>query len=57
MIETLAARVKQALGEQERAAALLGDARKRYPHSRALLYAHVARAARRRPRQGRARPR
>jgi predicted Zn-dependent protease len=41
MIETLAARVKQALGDQERAAALLGDARKRYPHSRALLYAHV----------------
>jgi predicted Zn-dependent protease len=41
MIETLAARVKQGLGEQERAAALLGDARKRYPHSRSLLYAHV----------------
>src|SRR6185295_18787107 len=41
MIETLAARVKQGLGEQERAAAMLGDARKRYPHSRALLYAHV----------------
>ena len=41
MIETLAARAKQALGEQERAAAMLGEARKRYPHSRALLYAHV----------------
>ena len=41
MIETLAARVKQALGEQDRAAAMLGEARKRYPHSRALLYAQV----------------
>jgi len=41
MIETLAARVKQALGDQDSAAALLADARKRYPNSRALLYAHV----------------
>jgi predicted Zn-dependent protease len=41
MIEALAARVKQAVGEKERAAALLADARKRYPHSRALVYAHV----------------
>ena len=41
MIESLAARVKQGLGEQDRAAALLGEARKRYPHSRALVYAHV----------------
>ena len=41
MIETLAARVKQGLGEQEGAAKLLGSARKRYPYSRALLYAHV----------------
>jgi predicted Zn-dependent protease len=41
MIETLAARVKQGMGDQNRAATLLSDARKRYPHSRALLYAQV----------------
>jgi len=41
MIESLAARVKQGLGDQDRAAAMLGDARKRYPHSRSLLYAQV----------------
>ena len=41
MIETLAARIKQALGEQERAATMLSQARSRYPHSRSLLYAHV----------------
>jgi predicted Zn-dependent protease len=41
MIETLGARVKQALGEGDRAATALSDARRRYPHSRALLYAHV----------------
>jgi predicted Zn-dependent protease len=41
MIETLAARAKQGQGDQERAATLLSDARKRYPHSRALLYAQV----------------
>ena len=41
MIETLAARVKQGLGEHERAATLLSDARKRYPYSRALVYAQV----------------
>jgi predicted Zn-dependent protease len=41
MIETLAARVKQGLGDQARAAALLAEARKRYPYSRALLYAQV----------------
>jgi len=41
MIETLAARVKQGLGQQEAAARLLGEARKRYPYSRALLYTHV----------------
>ena len=41
MIETLAARVKQGLGEHDRAATLLSDARKRYPYSRALVYAQV----------------
>ena len=41
MVETLAARVKQALGEPERAGTLLAEARKRYPYSRALLYAQV----------------
>ena len=41
MIDALAARVKQSLGDKDRAATLLSDARKRYPHSRALLYAHV----------------
>jgi predicted Zn-dependent protease len=42
MIETLAARVKQALGDKEGAAALLGKARTLYPYSRPILYAHVA---------------
>jgi predicted Zn-dependent protease len=42
MIETLAARVKQALGDNEGAAALLAQARTRYPYSRPILYAHVA---------------
>ena len=42
MIETLGARIKQALGEPERAAALLAEARARYPYSRPLLYAQVA---------------
>jgi len=41
MIDALAARVKQGQGEQETAAKLLATARKRYPYSRALLYAHV----------------
>jgi predicted Zn-dependent protease len=41
MIETLAARVKLALGEHAVAAKLLGEAYARYPHSRPLLYAHV----------------
>ncbi|OAI51001.1 hypothetical protein AYO46_08935 [Betaproteobacteria bacterium SCGC AG-212-J23] len=41
MIEALASRVKQGLGDQDRAASLLRDARKRYPYSRALLYAQV----------------
>jgi predicted Zn-dependent protease len=42
MIETLAARVKQALGDSEGAAGLLAQARTRYPYSRPILYAHVA---------------
>jgi predicted Zn-dependent protease len=41
MVESLAARVKLALGERAAAAALLGDAYARYPHSRPLLYAHA----------------
>src|SRR6266571_6222678 len=42
MIETLAARVKQALGEPAAAAALLADARARYPYSNPVLYAYAA---------------
>jgi predicted Zn-dependent protease len=41
MVEALAARVKQALGERAAAAALLGEAHARWPHSRPLLYAHA----------------
>jgi predicted Zn-dependent protease len=41
MIETLAARVKRALGDNAGAAAVLFEARARYPHSRPLLYAYV----------------
>jgi predicted Zn-dependent protease len=41
MIETLAARVKQALGDRAEAAALLGEAHARHPRSRPLLYAHA----------------
>jgi predicted Zn-dependent protease len=41
MIETLAARVKRALGDNAGAAALLAEARARYPYSRPLLYAYV----------------
>jgi len=41
MIETLAARVKQALGERAAAATLLGEAYARYPHSRPVRYAHA----------------
>jgi len=41
MIETLAARVRRVQGDTAGAAALLGEARTRYPHSRPLLYAHV----------------
>jgi len=42
MVEVLAGRVKQALGEHVAASALLSAARPRYPYSRPLLYAHVA---------------
>jgi predicted Zn-dependent protease len=42
MIETLAARVKQAGGDAAGASALLVEARARYPHSRPVLYAHIA---------------
>jgi predicted Zn-dependent protease len=41
MIETLAARVKRALGDNAGAAALLAGARERFPYSRPLLYAYV----------------
>jgi len=41
MVETLAARVKLALGDRIGAATLLGEAHARYPHSRPLLYAHA----------------
>jgi predicted Zn-dependent protease len=42
MIETLDARVRQALGDHAGAEKLLAQARLRYPHSRPILYAHVA---------------
>jgi beta-barrel assembly-enhancing protease len=42
MIETLAGRVKQALGDNAAAEKLLAQARSRYPHSRPVLYAHIA---------------
>jgi predicted Zn-dependent protease len=41
MVETLAARVKLALGDKAGAATLLSEAHARYPHSRPLLYAHA----------------
>jgi predicted Zn-dependent protease len=41
MIETLAARVKQAQGDRAGAARLLGESHARYPNSRPLLYAHA----------------
>jgi predicted Zn-dependent protease len=41
MIEALAARAKLAQGEGAAAAALLAQARERYPRSRPLLYAHL----------------
>ncbi|HXM81070.1 MAG TPA: M48 family metalloprotease [Burkholderiales bacterium] len=41
MVETLAARVKQARGEHAAAAQLLAEARQRYPHSNPVLYAYA----------------
>jgi predicted Zn-dependent protease len=41
MVETLAARIRQALGDKAGASALLTAARAKYPHSRPVLYAHV----------------
>ena len=41
MIETLGARVLHALGDNSGAAALLAEARARYPHSRPVLYAYI----------------
>jgi predicted Zn-dependent protease len=41
MIETLDARVRQALGDREGAASLLAAARAKYPHARPLLYAQA----------------
>jgi predicted Zn-dependent protease len=41
MVETLAARVRLALGDRAGAAALLGEAHAKFPHSRPLLYAHA----------------
>lgn len=42
MIETLAARVRSALGDQEGALAVLTAALARYPHRRPILYAYLA---------------
>jgi len=42
MVETLAARIKQAQGEGAVAVRMLAEARERYPRSRPLLYAHLA---------------
>ncbi|HSA88997.1 MAG TPA: M48 family metalloprotease [Burkholderiales bacterium] len=41
MVETLAARIRLALGDRAGAAALLGEAHARFPQSRPLLYAHA----------------
>jgi len=41
MIETLAARVKQALNDNAGAVSLLASARTRYPYSRSILYAYA----------------
>jgi beta-barrel assembly-enhancing protease len=41
MIDTLEARVKQALGDRAGAARLLADSRGRFPYSRPVLYAYV----------------
>ena len=42
MVDSLEARVRQALNDPAGAEKLLARARARYPHSRPLLYAHVA---------------
>lgn len=41
MIDTLAARVKRALGDNAGAVTLLAGSRARYPYSRSILYAYV----------------
>jgi beta-barrel assembly-enhancing protease len=41
MIETLAARVKLALGDKAAATALLAEARTRFPYSQSILYAYI----------------
>jgi predicted Zn-dependent protease len=41
MVETLAGRVRVALGDRAGAATLLGEAHAKFPHSRPLLYAHA----------------
>ena len=42
MLETLAARIKQASGDRTGASAILAQAQKRYPYSRAVSYAYIA---------------
>ncbi len=42
LIETLAARVKQGLGDNASAVALLAQARTRFPHSHPVLYAYLS---------------
>ena len=41
MMETLAARVKQAAGDRAGASRILADAEQYYPHSRAITYAYI----------------
>jgi predicted Zn-dependent protease len=42
MLATLAARIKQAAGDKAGASSILADAQKRYPYSRAVMYAYIA---------------
>jgi predicted Zn-dependent protease len=42
MLETLAARIKQAAGDKAGASSMLAEAQKRYPYSRAVSYAYIA---------------
>jgi predicted Zn-dependent protease len=42
MVEALAARVEEALGDYAQAAAVLADARTRFPYSRPVLYAYAS---------------